>query len=260
MQNLSILRAASVAAAFLTTATSGPCAENAPAPAASAASAAVQPGAPSKPFSPAVEQVLKLQRGGVDEAVILNYVENSRDRYPLTAEEIIQLKQLGVAAPVLSAMIQHTTPANGVAAPPETSQPAPASQPAAAPVTVAPTYVQGAQVPYYNTTPAPNTVLYASTPAPATVVYDAPPYYYVPPAWSFGFGSTVIYSGYRSYPWWWSHPVHSVPCQTYYPHYAHTLAARPVVTVGASYRSYARPQAAAYGHPAGRASGFHGRR
>ena len=75
--------------------------------------------APAKPISTerplptnlhpagALSEMIKLAESGVDEAVMLAYVTNSTATFSLGPEEIIYLNDIGVPAPVVSAMMQH---------------------------------------------------------------------------------------------------------------------------------------------------------
>lgn len=71
-------------------------------------------------LSPGAAAVVSLTRQGLDESVILAFVRNSRTPYHLSAEELAALKQVGVTATVLTAMLNHdkslqTPTANGSA-------------------------------------------------------------------------------------------------------------------------------------------------
>ncbi|HYT60445.1 MAG TPA: hypothetical protein VEL06_09755, partial [Haliangiales bacterium] len=54
-----------------------------------------------------VDEVVKMYQGGVETDVILNYVENSSVPYHLNAEEIVQLHDIGVPSPIVTALIRH---------------------------------------------------------------------------------------------------------------------------------------------------------
>ncbi|MEK7707201.1 MAG: hypothetical protein AAB380_04310, partial [Verrucomicrobiota bacterium] len=59
-----------------------------------------------KPSSP-VGEVVKLAQAGVDEAVMLSYVNNSASMFNLASDEIIYLNDIGVANDVVTAMIHR---------------------------------------------------------------------------------------------------------------------------------------------------------
>jgi len=63
-------------------------------------------GKPAQPLSPWASQVRKLALAGVDEDVVLSYIDGA-GTFNLTAEQIISLTQSGVPRNVISAMIQH---------------------------------------------------------------------------------------------------------------------------------------------------------
>ena len=52
-------------------------------------------------------EVLKLTKAGIGEDVVLAYVKNSRSFFNLSATDILHLKDEGISAPVLTAMLTH---------------------------------------------------------------------------------------------------------------------------------------------------------
>ena len=58
-------------------------------------------------LTPAAAELVRLANSGVDESVMLAYVTNSPSTFNLGAEEIIYMNDLGVPAPVVTAMIQR---------------------------------------------------------------------------------------------------------------------------------------------------------
>ncbi len=90
--------------------------QNAPAPVAPAAPA-TPPTAPAPNNPPPVmtiakptgdmTEVLKLTKAGVGEDVVVAFVKNSHTYYNLSANDILHLKEEGVSAVVLSAMLTH---------------------------------------------------------------------------------------------------------------------------------------------------------
>jgi hypothetical protein len=54
-----------------------------------------------------VDEVVKMYQGGVEADVILNYVENSSVPYHLSAEEVVQLHEIGVPSPIITTLIRH---------------------------------------------------------------------------------------------------------------------------------------------------------
>jgi hypothetical protein len=57
--------------------------------------------------SPWLLEVERLSQAGVDTGVVLTYVFNCAGTFNLTADQIIHLKDAGISAPVINAMIQH---------------------------------------------------------------------------------------------------------------------------------------------------------
>ena len=129
-------------------------------------------------LSPELLDVAKLAQSGVDEKIVLAYVQKSPPRHSPTADELIYLHELGLSSEGMLALV------NSANKPSATIQVAAAPAPAAASVQTA-----------VSAAPA---VAYA-TPAPAyaapSVVYDSYPYssygywgYPAYPTFSFGIG------------------------------------------------------------------------
>jgi uncharacterized membrane protein YgcG len=70
------------------------------------APAPVAPGIVINP-SRETQEVVKLTKAGVSEDVILAYIQGSRTFFSLSANDILHLKELGVATPVVTAMLNH---------------------------------------------------------------------------------------------------------------------------------------------------------
>lgn len=121
-------------------------------------------------------EVAKLTRAGTGDDVILAYVKNSQSSFNLTADDIVSLKNEGVSAPVLTAMIHHDSAlrkaqaaaATPVPVAPVTPNVAPAPAAAVAPV-VAPSVVPPAP-------PAPRVEVITVAPGPG--YYWWPGYYH----------------------------------------------------------------------------------
>lgn len=106
-----------------------------------------------------LDDVVKLSKAGVDESVILTYIQNSGVGYNPTAQDIIQLREVGVSSQITASLMQRGSEVRQAAV--EAQKQAQATAPAPAPAQPAPAYT-----------------------APAT---------YVAPA------STVTYIGYPNY-------------------------------------------------------------
>ena len=58
-------------------------------------------------LSPWFYEIERLTQAGVEEAVVLSYINNSAGTFNLTADQVISLKNLGVSPQVISAMLEH---------------------------------------------------------------------------------------------------------------------------------------------------------
>jgi hypothetical protein len=58
-------------------------------------------------LSPWFYEIERLTQAGVEEAVVLSYINNSAGTFNLTADQIVLLKNLGASPQVISAMIEH---------------------------------------------------------------------------------------------------------------------------------------------------------
>src|SRR5258708_37878101 len=85
---------------------SGPCAPQPPPPDAQPPAA---PGAGSNHLSANAGEVQRVAESGVGEPVVLAYVENNQAPFDLSAEDIIYLKDLGISAPIIAAMVRRDT-------------------------------------------------------------------------------------------------------------------------------------------------------
>jgi len=146
-------------------------------------------------LSSGVAEILKLERARLSDEVITAFIRNSGKIYSLSASEILYLREQGVSAPVVTAMLDQRQNAAATAA-----------QAAPQPVPTAPTSTQPAST-YVAATPvyvAPSPVYVYSSPSYG--YYDYGYYNYWPyyggywgyPGWSFslGFGGGY-YGGYR---------------------------------------------------------------
>ena len=143
-----------------------------------AGTVAAQDASPASPqLAYGVSQVVQLSKANVGEDTIITYVQNSGNSYGLGADQIVYLKQQGVSANVINAMInQHSrTVATAPAATSSDSQASYTTTPAPAV-----TYVQPAPA------PIPSSSVYVM---PDTQTYDYYTYYYNPYYYgSYGYG------------------------------------------------------------------------
>ena len=158
-----------MAATGLTFAGASAMAQNSPA-ATTAPAVTVSKSVP--PLAYGVSQILQLTQAKIGEDTIIAYIKNSGNSYGLNADQIIYLRQQGVADAVLTAMLSQ--PRAGVAialpttpAPQLSASTAYAGQVSTATVAPAVTYVQT----------VPDTTDYS------VPYYDAPYYYYPDYAW-----------------------------------------------------------------------------
>ena len=162
-------------------------------------------------LSPAVEEVVKLSRAGVSDAVTLAYIQNSTTIYSLSAQNVVQLQEQGVSPQVVTAMLQR----NG-----EVQRAAEASNQAQAAAAAAAAKTQLAA------TTAPTTT--AVTTAPATPTSTV----------------SVTYFGSRPVPYYPSSAYYGSGLGYYYPAYYPRYYGGPRVAFGVGfgypYRGYAR--------------------
>lgn len=58
-------------------------------------------------FSPWTTQILKLSQAGIEDGVILSFIDNTPGTFNLDADQVVDLSHLGVSNGIISAMIQH---------------------------------------------------------------------------------------------------------------------------------------------------------
>jgi hypothetical protein len=58
-------------------------------------------------LSPWYYEVERLTQAGVEESVVLSYIDNSAGTFNLTADQVIALKTLGASPQVINAMMEH---------------------------------------------------------------------------------------------------------------------------------------------------------
>lgn len=197
--------------------------DSAPAPAnpgAAVTASSIEP-RPVELSASGASEILKLSRGKVSDEIIATFIKTSGRLYPLSASEVVYLREQGVSDPVVAVMLNKRAngPTPAVQAVP---QPARTEQPAA---------------PTYNTSPQP-----APTEPPAAASYNPNP----PPANAYGAAeptyvpaSTVYVFGSPGYNYYNTYPYYSGPYWGY-----------PAVSFGFGYGG---------GHYGGyRGGGFHG--
>ena len=125
--------------------------------------------------------LLSLAKSGIEEQILISYIDAAKGPFNLTADQIIELKDLGVSAKVISEALRHGQNAEAAAAEPTTAANPEIAQPAVSNES----YVEPA------------------TEAPVAPAYQTPaaPVAPVPPARD---TVTVATSTVYSYPWCWS--------------------------------------------------------
>lgn len=172
---------------------------------------------PQHQVSPELAEIIELVEAGVGEEAILAFIEKSNKSYPLSADDILYLNDLGVSAEIIAALLRHQgsapTPSAGTPAPAST-QPAPPAQAAAETSPPAPGAVAGvapqpiAQTPPPEAPAAESPPPPAPQPPPAQVNYNyyysyLAPYgsWYIHPTWGWCWTPTVAIAvaGWRPY-------------------------------------------------------------
>lgn len=138
-----------------------------------------------------LEDVVKLTKAGVNEAVILVYLQNSGVAYNLTAQDLIQLQEAGVSTTVTAALMQRGEQVKQNAL--QAAKQIQTAQAQAAQTTAAQQAAINAATPTY-TVPA-STVTYIGYPSSYNYVYRYPAYY------DYGYCAprTYYYPAYSSY-------------------------------------------------------------
>jgi hypothetical protein len=187
--NLSVYVLGALVAFFNLSSLAGQAADQSPD--AKAAEAGKPNAEPAVQFSAGLEDVVKLVQAGVEESVVLAYIQSSAVAYHPSASEIIKLRELGVSSPVIDALLRRGDQLRERAAKAQKDS-SPQAQPAspgqsAVPATLPPV-ASMYDSPLYSA--ASPTVVYAPYPAYGSVVYSYGGYY------------PYVYSGYypRYYP------------------------------------------------------------
>ncbi len=150
-------------------------------------------------YNYSVGEVVKLSKSGVNESVVLAYINGAAAYYSLTANDILALKNDGISSPVLAATLTHDSTLQKQQ---PAASPAPASQ-VAPPVAsqIAPQVApqQPAPLPVAQVAP-PSPVVIAQPPMPApqvevVTVCPGPGYYWDDGYWTWGIGGWVWCGG-----------------------------------------------------------------
>src|SRR5262245_60201346 len=123
------------------------------------------------PLSGDLNEVLKLARAGMDESVILAYVQNSPIANQPSADEILRLRQAGVSPKVIAVILQHGGEVRA-----QQKDSGEAAQPAATTQTPSSTATYSAETP---TTTSTTPTVYYTEPSSSYFYYSSPWY----PVW-----------------------------------------------------------------------------
>jgi hypothetical protein len=99
------------------------------------------------PNSP-LAQVVSLAQAGVEQSVILNYINNSTGLFNLNADQIIYLNDLGVPSEIINDMMQRDQQLEQAGAAPPPTQPVAATETTAQPAEVTVNYFYDTLAPY----------------------------------------------------------------------------------------------------------------
>jgi len=161
----------------------------------------------SPQFSPGVEEVVKLSKAGVAEAVTLAYIKNSGMSYSLGAQDVLRLQEQGVSPQVVTAMLQQggdarraTEASNQAQAVADAAKAQPTTTTTTTPTTVVETApASTVSVTYFGSRPVSYYPSYAYYGPGLGYYYPAyyPRYYgYCGPRVAFGIGFGYPYRGY----------------------------------------------------------------
>jgi len=127
-------------------------------------------------LSAGAAEVVKLAGAGVGEDVVLAYVRSSQAPFNLTANTILQLKDAGVASPVIAAMLNRDGALR--------AQPVPRAVPGGAGAVPVQAPPPQQVAPVYTTVPA----VQPAAPVEVVTVSPGPDYYWVPGYWGWNAG------------------------------------------------------------------------
>ncbi|MEO8425699.1 MAG: YXWGXW repeat-containing protein [Verrucomicrobiota bacterium] len=150
-------------------------------------------------LSPGAAEVEKLARSGVSDEVVLSFIGQSQSYYNLSAADITGLKDAGVSAQAMTAMLNH----DGALHIQQPSLTTAASTPGSSQLA---TTQSGpfATTTISNTTPATATAVIApATPAPQVEVIPVTPgpnYVWTPGWWSWNGRAWIWFGGYWGFP------------------------------------------------------------
>jgi hypothetical protein len=172
------------------------------------------PRSASPQYSGRIDEVVALSQSGVDQSVVMSFINTSPGPFQPSADEIIRLRDAGVSSQVITTMMQRgaalreQAQSYAAAAPAQNYQQAPVTyaQPAQAQVAVTPPYVDPTYYPSYYSQPASSVVYIGGSYGYPSYGYDPycypSSYYYYPrvgfgfsPRFNFRFGAPFPFGG-----------------------------------------------------------------
>jgi hypothetical protein len=149
-------------------------------------------------FSAGLDDIVKLAKSGVDEAVILAFVQSSPVAYHPSAQEILKLRELGISSSIISALLRRGSEVRDRTAQAQKEASAATIQ-SAAPAAVSTPQPAAATSSAYP----PSATYYAPSSYPVTypsVVYTYPSYPYAVPSYGYyGYGGCYYPRNYSCY-------------------------------------------------------------
>lgn len=149
-------------------------------------------------LSPAIADIVKMYKAGVNSTVILTYIDHAPAAFQPTPQDVLRLNDLGIPSEITTALIRHDPNAPRTAyAPPASASPAqPGLPPAVSSTAPATQTAPPIQEPIIVGSPpetAPSSVLII--PGPPTTTYFGSPYDYYPYGY-YDYGSRFSFYGY----------------------------------------------------------------
>src|SRR6185503_19844670 len=141
-------------------------------------------------ISPGAAEVAKLAQSGLDNDVILGFINHSQVYYNLTAADIVALKNVGVSSQAVTAMLNHDVVLHNQ----QLAASSAAMPTGSSPVTTADSSASAA--PATSSPAAATTVVVTPPPAPAPQVeiipvFPGPDYVWTPGWWSWNGGAWI---------------------------------------------------------------------
>jgi len=150
------------------------------------------------PLPSSADEVVRLAQSGVDDQVVLAFIEQSHSYYSLSGADITALKNAGVSSQVLTAMLNHDATLHAQA---QSSSPVAATAVAPQPALTQPGAVSATAI--ASQTPTTTVVTQSEPPPPQVEVVPispGPDYVWTPGWWSWNGGAWLWIGGGWHYP------------------------------------------------------------